>query len=88
MPFLGGEPQYKNYIGQIHGFILHPNGNYYAIIHSTIDNKPIPKVEHGAFGHYWHLESDGTDANHRGPILQLVDVDCLLEHVCILYDPK
>jgi hypothetical protein len=69
---ISGKPQYKNYIGRIHGFILHPIGNYYAIIHSTKSNME-----------YWHLEFEGTDANHR-PILQLVDVDCLMEHVCMI----
>jgi hypothetical protein len=78
-----GEPIYKNYIGRIHGFIRHPDGDVYAIIHSTIDNVPIPIKEHGVFGHYWHLEFEGTDTNHR-PILQLVHVDCLLEHVCMI----
>jgi hypothetical protein len=37
-----GKPIYKKYIGRIHGFIRHPNGDVYAIIHSTIDNVLIP----------------------------------------------
>jgi hypothetical protein len=51
---------YKIYIAWIHGFIQHPDRDINAIVHSTIDNKPHPIVDHGVFGNYWHLEFDGT----------------------------
>jgi hypothetical protein len=44
---------------------------------------PEGLVDHGILGNYWHLEVEGTYACHW-PILQMVDVDCLLEHVCMI----
>jgi hypothetical protein len=76
------EPIYKAYIARILGFIQHPSGEIQAIVHSVRESKK-GLVLHGAFGHYWHLEVEGTDAHHR-PILRLVSVDCLLDHVCMI----
>jgi hypothetical protein len=39
--------------------------------------------EFGVFGHFWHLECEGTNEAPQ-PILHCVHVDCLLEHVCML----
>jgi hypothetical protein len=80
---LTGTLFYKNYIAHIHGFILHPNSGNSAIIHSTMENIPKPIVTHRVFGNFWHLEYEGSNANHQ-PILQLVHVDCLLEHACMI----
>ena len=77
-----GLPIHQSFIARILGFIKHPNGEFHAIIHSVLETRN-GLVEHGVFGHYWHLEFEGTDASHR-PILQLVHVDCLLEHVCMI----
>ena len=83
-----GNPQFQNFIGRIHGFILHPDGDTYAVVHSTIDNKPRRLLDHGVFANYWHLEVEGNNTNHW-PVLQLVHVDCLLEHVCMIsYDEQ
>ena len=83
-----GNAQYQNYIGRIHGFILHPDGDTYAVVHSTIDNKPRRVLDHGVFANYWHLEVEGNNTSHW-PVLQLVHVDCLLEHVCMIpYDEQ
>jgi Plavaka transposase len=75
-------PIVKASIARILGFIQHPSGEFQAIIHSVIDNDN-DLIGHGVFGHYWHLEYDGTDARHR-PVLRLVSVDSLLEHVCMI----
>lgn len=75
-------PIIKPYIARILGFIQHPSGDIQAIIHSTIEGEDGVEP-HGAFGHYWHLEVVGSDACHR-PVLRLVSVDSLLEHVCMI----
>ena len=76
------EPIYKPYIARILGFIQQESGEIQAIIHSVKEERK-GLCGHGAFGHYWHLEVEGTDACHR-PILRLVSVDTLLEHVCMI----
>jgi hypothetical protein len=79
---VSAEPVYKPFPARILGFIRHPEGDINAIIHSVLED-PQGLVGHGVFGHYWHLEVEGTDACHR-PILHLVTVDSLLEHVCMI----
>jgi hypothetical protein len=40
-------------------------------------------MTHGVFGNFWHLDYEGSNANHH-PTIQLVHVDCLLEHACMI----
>lgn len=77
-----GEPMHKPYIGRLLAFIEHPDGDTYVIVHSVLARN-TGHVEHGVFGHFWHLEVQGTETAHQ-PVLQLVHVDCLLEHVCMI----
>lgn len=75
-----GEALHRPYIGRILAFIRHPDGELHAIVHSVRETSDIA---HGVFGYYWHLDVSGTDTTNQ-PILQIVHVDCLLEHVCMI----
>jgi hypothetical protein len=77
-----GEGINKPFIARILGFIQLTSGEIQAIVHSVKED-PKGLCGHGVFGNYWHLEVEGTDARHR-PILRLVSVDTLLEHVCMI----
>jgi hypothetical protein len=76
------QPIHEIYIGRILGFIKHPNGETKAIVHSVMEC-PDGNVEHGVFGNYHHLEFEGTNADHW-PLLHIVEVESLLEHVCMI----
>jgi Plavaka transposase len=75
-----GEEIHKSVIARILAFIQHPDGEIHAIVHSVRDTNT---VAHGVFGDFWHLEVESTATTHL-PTLQIVHVDCLLEHVCMI----
>jgi hypothetical protein len=77
-----GEVTYTSFMGRMLGFFTHPDGETNAIIHS-VKEEATGLDEFGVFGHFWHMECEGTNAAPH-PILHFVHVDCLLEHVCML----
>jgi hypothetical protein len=71
------------YPARILGFFQHPDGEVKAVVHSVKEPPRNKPVGHGVFGHYWQLEFQGTE-NAKRPLLHIVSVDSLLEHVCMI----
>ena len=70
----------ESVIGRILCFITHPNGELMALIHSC---KQGTDEQHGVYRTYWHLECEGP-AHQRSPQVHMVNVECMLEHACMI----
>jgi hypothetical protein len=72
---------HASYPARLLGFFRHPAGDVRAIVHSVKEKRG--DQSHGVFSTHWMLERQGPASAPR-PLLRMVSVDTLLEHVCVI----